>query len=263
MNKSVACILLCAFSLQTPFLSASEENRDWSRLNPKNWVGEKDKKQDTELVALNTEKPATKTNAFRNMVARVDFSQLKPKKRRHASPEEQQDEFEVAKGKVIGGKQGEEIKTYMLKYAQKFKAQKGTTVSTLRQGEVLKVSLPASMLFAPNDTVLKADVDMNLRPLLTFMRRDLTNMIIAGHSDNTGSQSYVEWISDVRAHAVEAWFHQNGVTDKEMSVFSFGDTQPLYDNDSMLNRAKNRRITFYFVPNQEMIKLAKRKRLNK
>lgn len=263
MNKSVACILLCAFSLQTPYLSASEEKWDWSRLNPKNWIREKENKQDTDFVAVNNGVPAVEESASSRSMRSFDFSRLNPKNRTRTAPDSQQDDFEVAKGEVIGGKPGEEIKAFMLKQAQKFKSVKGAIVSTIRNGEVIKVSLPASLLFVPNDTVLNSDAEMSLRPLLTFMRRDLTDLLITGHSDNTGSQSYIKRISASRANVIEAWFLRNGVTDKEMSVFAFGDTQPLFDNNSMENRAKNRRITFYLVPNQEMIKQAKRKRLNK
>ncbi|MEG0948155.1 MAG: OmpA family protein [Bacteroidales bacterium] len=219
MNRSVACILLCAFSLHMPATFASDAELDLARLNPRNWV------KSTQDV-----------------------------------PEKS---FEEAKGAAIGGKPGEEIKTFMLKQGQKFKSVKGAIVSTIRNGEVLKISLPASVLFVPNDTILATDAELSLRPILTFMRRDLTDLLITGHSDNTGSKAYIEMMSRARASAVEAWFRQNGVTDGEMGTYSFGDQQPLFDNDSMETRAKNRRITFYLVPNQEMIKQAKRKRLNK
>ncbi|MEG2179404.1 MAG: OmpA family protein [Bacteroidales bacterium] len=219
MNRSVACILLCAFSLHMPATFASDAELDLARLNPRNWV------KSTQDV-----------------------------------PEKS---FEEAKGAAIGGKPGEEIKTFMLKQGQKFKSVKGAIVSTIRNGEVLKISLPASVLFVPNDTILATDAELSLRPILTFMRRDLTDLLITGHSDNTGSKAYIGMMSRARASAVEAWFRQNGVTDGEMGTYSFGDQQPLFDNDSMETRAKNRRITFYLVPNQEMIKQAKRKRLNK
>lgn len=219
MNRSVAYILLCAFSLHMPATFAADAKLDLARLNPRNWVRS---------------------------------TQDMPEK-----------SFEDAKGTAIGGKTGEEIKTFMLKQGQKLKSVKGAIVSTIRNGEVLKISIPASVLFIPNDTVLAADAELSLRPILTFMRRDLTDLLITGHSDNTGSKAYIEMVSRARASAVEAWFRHNGVTDAEMGTYYFGDQQPLYDNDSMETRAKNRRITFYLIPNQEMIKQAKRKRLNK
>ncbi|MEG1587665.1 MAG: OmpA family protein, partial [Bacteroidales bacterium] len=192
-----------------------------------------------------------------------DLKKLNPKNWVTAAAPVQEKTFEEEKGIAIGGKQGDEIKSFMLKQAQKLKSIKGAVVSTIRNGEVVKVSLPASLLFLPNDTVLMADAETVLRPVLTFMRKDLTKLLITGHSDNTGRKEYIQQIAQYRATAVEEWFQRNGVTDGEMAVFSFADSKPLYDNDSMVNRAKNRRVTLYLVPNTEMIKLAKRKRLNK
>lgn len=193
----------------------------------------------------------------------IDMKKLNPRNWIRTNQEVPEKSFEEAKGETVGGKAGEEIKTFMLKQAQKFKSVKGAVVSTIRNGEVLKISLPASVLFVPNDTLLTSDAELSLRPVLTFMRRDLTYLLITGHSDNTGSKQYIEQIAQKRASAVETWFRQNGVTTSEMDTYSFADRQPLFENDSMENRAKNRRITFYLVPNQEMVKQAKRKRLNK
>lgn len=193
----------------------------------------------------------------------LDLTRLNPKSWISSQNKGGDKSFEEEKGEVIGGKPGEEIKTFMLKQAQKFKSIKGAVVSTIRNGEIVKISLPASSLFLPNDTILMSNAEMNLRPVLTFMRRDLTKLLIVGHSDNTGRKTYTQMMAQKRAFAVEEWFRHNGVTDKEMATYSFGAEQPLYTNDSMENRTKNRRVTLYLVPNQEMIKQAKRKRLNK
>ncbi|MGL4292868.1 MAG: OmpA family protein [Bacteroidales bacterium] len=177
--------------------------------------------------------------------------------------EHNHDDFESEKGEVIGGKTGEEIKSYMLKQAQKFKTIKGATVSTIRNGEVLKVSIPVSLLFLPNDSILLNNVQNSLGPVLTFMRRDLTRLLLTSHSDNTGSKAYITKMVTLRANAVNKWLLEQGLNSKNISTYLFDDEKPLFNNDSMENRNQNRRITFYFVPNDEMIKQAKRKRLNK
>lgn len=191
--------------------------------------------------------------------------------------------FEAAKGTAVGGKQGEKISAYMLTQAQRFKSIAGATVSVIRDGEVIKVSVPAEKLFAPNDTALiglapkphkghlppdyqapkstpAAPVDAWLRPILTFMRKGYTDLIVTSHTDNNGSPAYLARISNARGGAVEHWFAQNGIPASSMSRFAFTDERPLYDNDSMLRRAQNRRITFYLVPNAAMIKEAKKRR---
>ena len=191
--------------------------------------------------------------------------------------------FDAAKGTAIGGKQGERIRAYMLTQAQRFKSIAGATVSTIRDGEIIKVSIPADKLFAPNDTTLiglapkthkghtppdmavatstpAAPVDAWLRPVLTFMRKGYTRLIITSHTDDTGSATYLARMAEARARAVDGWMKQNGVAASMLSTFAFADAKPLYDNDSMLHRAANRRITFYLVPNEAMIKEAKKRR---
>lgn len=175
----------------------------------------------------------------------------------------QEKTFEDEKNTPIGGKPGEEIKTFMLSQAHKMKKINGATVSTMRNGEILKVALPSSFLFQPNDTSLVSKPEPVLGPVLVLMREGMTNLVITGHSDNTGSPRYLENLTEKRAAAVYKWYLNNGISEKYMSFFGYGDTQPLFENDSMQNRNANRRITLYLIPNEEMLKKAKRKKLNK
>ena len=151
----------------------------------------------------------------------------------------------------------------MLKQAHKMTSINGATVSTMRNGEVLKVAIPASLLFLPNDTTLISKPETALGPVLVLMREGMTDLVITGHSDNTGSAAYLENLTAKRAQAVFDWYAGNGIANKYMSFYAYGDSQPLYDNDSMENRSANRRITLYIIPNEEMIKKAKRGKLNK
>lgn len=181
-------------------------------------------------------------------------------------PKEQAQEVDFEKLKVepIGGKPGEEIKQYMQREALKMKKINGAIVSTMRNGEILKVSIPSEQLFLPNETTLiQTQAETTLGPILVLMRHKKTDLVITGHSDNTGSQKYTQRISQERADAVDKWLQKKGIEQNHLSVHAYGDQQPLFENDSMENRARNRRVTFYFIPNQEMLKAAKRKKLNK
>ena len=95
------------------------------------------------------------------------------------------------------------------------------------------------------------------------MQTGYVNMIVTGNSDNTGKPEYIYNIAKRRAESVSEWLSANGIEQSSLSEFYFGDEVPLYDNDSMANRNRNRRITLYFVPNKDMIKKAKRGKLNK
>ena len=164
---------------------------------------------------------------------------------------------------TIGGVAGKEIKIYMLRQAGRMKAaDKEALVSVFRKGEVLKISIPSEYLFLPNDTLVASFADKKLNPVLTLLNKNLTNLIVVGYSDNTGSKKYIKQISVQRANGVADWFSKKGIAENRMGVYALGDKHPVFDNKTMYNRSQNRRIVLYLVPNQKMIKLAKKRELN-
>ncbi|MDO5570290.1 MAG: OmpA family protein [Bacteroidales bacterium] len=171
--------------------------------------------------------------------------------------------FEQLKDKAIGGKEGERIKNYMLKEAQSLKKIEGSIISIIRNGEIIKVSIPASKLFDPNDTILFSNVENIFSPFVKETRDSLIDIVITSHYDNTGTPLFINSISSARGNAVYDWFLANGVKEKQISLYCYGSDQPLFENSSMANRAKNRRITIYLIPTQKMYKMAKKNKLNK
>ena len=164
-------------------------------------------------------------------------------------------------GAEISGKAGINISKYMQRQEKYFSTVRNVSVTRVRGGEVLEITVPAESLFLNNDSVFSEMADLNLRPILTFFRKNTTDLIIAVHTDNTGSKAYLESLSNGRAKAIENWFITNKVPKDKMEIFSYADSVPLSENDSMTKRQKNRRVTFYLIPNKEMIKQAKRGKL--
>ncbi len=164
-------------------------------------------------------------------------------------------------GEEISGKAGSNISSYMQKQEKYFSSIKNVTIKRLRGGEVLEISIPTESLFQNNDSTFTEMADLSLRPILTFVRKNTTDLVVGVHTDNTGSKSYLESISLARAKALENWFVTNRLDKKRLEVVSYADSLPVETNDSMLNRRKNRRVTFYLIPNKEMIKQAKKGKL--
>ncbi len=66
---------------------------------------------------------------------------------------------------------------------------------------------------------------------------------IEGHTDNTGDETYNEKLGLQRAEAVRDYLYQtNGIPLHAISVFSFGESQPIADNSTRDGRAENRRV---------------------
>lgn len=71
-------------------------------------------------------------------------------------------------------------------------------------------------------------------------------IFVAGHTDNVGGDEYNQNLSMRRADAVSEAMMRFGVGDVALWRVGFGESAPLYANDSDLNRSYNRRVEFLF-----------------
>lgn len=70
-----------------------------------------------------------------------------------------------------------------------------------------------------------------------------TDVVIEGHTDDTGKAEYNQDLSEKRALAVsEILVNQFGVAQERVSVVGFGESKPLVENTSEENRIMNRRV---------------------
>jgi OOP family OmpA-OmpF porin len=67
-------------------------------------------------------------------------------------------------------------------------------------------------------------------------------LIIAGHTDNSGSARQNKNLSEQRARAVVAYFRNKGVANGRMTARGYGSERPLAANDTDDGKARNRRI---------------------
>ncbi len=159
-------------------------------------------------------------------------------------------------------KQQDYIRAYMKREAQSL-VKLGYTVETTRKGEVLIVTIPASDLFAPNDTALLKTADARLRPILPFFQtHGRFKVILAMHSDDTGSPDYLEKLTEDRIVSLYNYFDTYARQTDMLQGYPMADSEPLPNtpNTSIKNRARNRRLEIYIVPGPGLITEAKGKR---
>ena len=141
-------------------------------------------------------------------------------------------------------------------------AKNNCTVETFRNKEVLLVTIPASALFAPNDTVLRHGADKLLAPFKRYLKDpDMYRVLMVMHTDNTGSESYRDELTEKRSNAVNDWFLDQDADCTYLFPYAFGDDMPLVPNNSMSNREKNRRLEIYLMPGKKMLEQAKKGRI--
>ncbi len=75
-----------------------------------------------------------------------------------------------------------------------------------------------------------------------------TNIMIAGHTDSTGTEVYNQQISDGRALAVKNALTGQGVSSMRMNTIGYGESQPIADNSTESGRQLNRRVEIRITP---------------
>ncbi len=137
------------------------------------------------------------------------------------------------------------------------------TVEAYRNKEVLLVTIPAHLLFSPNDTELKTGAADYLSPIRRYLKDpDMYRVMLVMHTDNTGSEHYREQLTADRVNAVFDWFDNSGSDTRYLFSYALGDDMPLRPNDSMENRDKNRRLEIYLVPGESMLNQAKKGKIS-
>ena len=67
---------------------------------------------------------------------------------------------------------------------------------------------------------------------------------IAGHTDNVGTTSYNQVLSERRARTVFDYFCTKGISSDRMRAVGYGESRPIAPNDTEEGRAANRRVDF-------------------
>ncbi len=162
---------------------------------------------------------------------------------------------------IKNDKQADKIQDFQLEMALAFK-RSNYDVEVMRDDEVIVVTIPASQLFDPNDTVLNKLGEAQLKPFLTMLSNPgFYKMLLVMHSDNTGSSQYTLNLTRQRVNAVFDWFDENGSVDYVVP-YALGDTDPLTENDSVEKRKRNRRLEIFLVPEKTMLQQAKKGNIN-
>ena len=162
---------------------------------------------------------------------------------------------------IKNDKQAAKIQDFQYEMAVHFK-QANYDVEVMRDNEVIVITIPASVLFEPNDTVLSKLGETQLQPFLTMLKNPgFYKMLLVMHSDDTGSEAYTLNLTRQRVNNIFDWFEENGSVDYVVP-YALGDTDPIVKNDSVENRKRNRRLEIYLVPEKTMIQQAKKGSIN-
>lgn len=162
-------------------------------------------------------------------------------------------------GGVVGGTAGVLIGNKMDKQAQEIEQEiPGAEVERVDDGIVVTFDEGSGVYFATNKYNINDSSQNTLNKLIgVFREYPDTNILVVGHTDSTGDESYNMELSKNRAYAVTNYLVGKGLSSGRFTTNWFGETQPMFDNSTAEGRAKNRRVNIAILPNEKMIKEAK------
>ncbi|MGN6211130.1 OmpA family protein [Parafilimonas sp.] len=160
-------------------------------------------------------------------------------------------------GAAVGGTGGYLIGRNMDKQAKEIK-QKIPDAQVERVGEGINVTFNSALLFKINSSTLSDSAMAGLDKVAeVFVKYPETNILVEGHTDDTGTDAFNMQLSEKRAEAVTSYLESKGVAANRFTIKWYGETQPKYPNTSEANRVLNRRVELAIIANEEMKKDAK------
>jgi outer membrane protein OmpA-like peptidoglycan-associated protein len=152
-----------------------------------------------------------------------------------------------AAGAVVGGVVGH----YMDKQAEELAKIEGA--KTERVGDEIRVTFENAILFDFDSSVLKVSSQDQLRQMgEVFVKYPDTDIIIAGHTDNKGSEEYNQKLSERRANAVRGFLVDANINPARLTTYGYGESRPVASNDTEEGRKLNRRVEIQIRANKEL-----------
>ena len=163
-------------------------------------------------------------------------------------------------GGVVGGAAGAYIGNRMDKQAKQIESEvPGAEVERVGEGINVTFDENSGVYFATEKYNINAKSEENLNKLAEiFKEYPDTNILVEGHTDNTGSESYNLTLSKNRAQAVTNYLVDHGISASRFDTKWYGEAQPKYDNTTAEGRSKNRRVEIAIVANEELKKEAEK-----
>ncbi len=102
--------------------------------------------------------------------------------------------------------------------------------------------------FESNAAILQAISSVELDALVSYLKNTLNaQILIEGHTDNTGTAAQNNLLSLQRANAIGDYLQQKGIATNRIQRKGLGSTMPIADNKTAEGRAKNRRTNFTII----------------
>lgn len=139
-------------------------------------------------------------------------------------------------GAAVGGAIGAVIGHQMDQQAKKIEQQvAGATVE--RVGEGIQVTFASGLLFDFDSDKIRSEAATNLRSLTQSLTEyPKSDLLIVGHTDSVGDDSYNQSLSERRARATADYLVSQGIARGRLRTSGRGEVEPIASADDQKNR---------------------------
>lgn len=116
------------------------------------------------------------------------------------------------------------------------------------------IKLDGRALFATNSSELSASGISAIDQLAEGISElnEVNRVVVVGHTDSKGADTYNQALSEKRAQAVRAQLASK-LPDLDIAAIGRGETRPVASNDTALGRAKNRRVEIVVIGTKQVM----------
>ncbi|PCI18896.1 MAG: flagellar motor protein MotB [Piscirickettsiaceae bacterium] len=119
-------------------------------------------------------------------------------------------------------------------------------VSVVESNNQVRLTMSDHILFLPGDAALSRTGERVLDELSVMLNNHPSKVLVEGHTDNEAIATprfLSNWeLSSARASSVTRHLIAMGISPNRLSAIGYADTRPVEKNNTVLGRAKNRRV---------------------
>ena len=156
---------------------------------------------------------------------------------------------------IVGGIAGGSVGAYMDSQKKDFEKRlkpeidQGAISIEKLPDNLLRVTMTGQTAFEFDSSTIKPGFYNTMNTISDIVNRyGKTHLVIVGHTDSTGSESYNRQLSLKRAGSVEQYLLNKGVIPQRLSVYGLGEEQPRASNATEQGRRLNRRVEIIIEP---------------
>jgi outer membrane protein OmpA-like peptidoglycan-associated protein len=127
----------------------------------------------------------------------------------------------------------------------------GSGVQVERDGDNLRLVMPNNITFGVDEARLNSSIYGTLNSVVKVLNEfKETALLVTGHTDSSGADSYNQQLSEKRADSVASYLLSKDVSSNRVRAVGYGETQPIASNSTAAGRAENRRVELLIEPRQ-------------